>query len=384
MTLIKPHGGKLIERVLNKKEIEKLSEEAKEYPKIEIELDDILEIYNIATGAFSPLEGFMNENDYFSVLREGRLSNGIIFPIPIILPISKKELENVKTGEEVLLTDHKQNLVGLITIEDKYEYNKEELAKKVFKTTERKHAGVDHYHKKHDFAVGGKIKLIDIPGKEEMFLETDKTPKEVRKIISKRGWKTCVGFQTRNVPHRAHEYLQKAALEMFDGILIHPLVGKKKKGDFKPHAIIQGYETLIKNYYNPNRVIFSTITTLMRYAGPREAVFHSILRQNFGCTHFIIGRDHAGVGGYYGKYDAHKIFEQFSDLKITPVRLNGPRYCYKCESITTEKTCPHDKENIKEISGTEIRTLVLENKQIPKELMREEVSKILKKEDILQ
>ncbi|MFA5049566.1 MAG: sulfate adenylyltransferase [Candidatus Micrarchaeia archaeon] len=381
MVVIKPNGGNLTNKIIDERKVDKILKEATEYTKIYVEHDDILEMYNIASGVFSPLKGFMNEDDYSSVIKECRLVNGVIFPIPIILTI--KNDEKIKIGENATLVDKKNNPVGLITISDKFKYDKNELSNKVFLTNDISHVGVKHYQEKNDIAIGGEITLINVPYKNEMFLNTDKTPKEIRKIISERGWKTCVGFQTRNVPHRAHEYLQKIALEMFDGLLIHPLVGKKKIGDFKPHAIIRGYQTLIKNYYNPDKVIFSTLTTLMRYAGPREALFHAIIRQNFGCTHFIVGRDHAGVGKYYGKYDAHKIFENFPDLEIIPLKLNGPRYCSKCESVTTEKTCPHSSQFIKEINGTEIRDCILNGRKIPKEIMRTEVSESLTKDDLI-
>jgi len=368
MQQIKPHGGQLVNRVVDKKI------DTEGLPKINVDDDSVLEIEKIATGVFSPLEGFMCHDDYINVLNNKRLSNNLPWTIPIILPSN----DDVKEGQEYLLINNNKEL-AVLYLEDKYEYDKKELARKVYATEDINHPGVKKVFEMPNYLLGGKIDVLEKPTLR--FGSYDLTPKQTREIFRENNWKTIAGFQTRNVPHRAHEYLQKIALEIVDGLLIHPLIGWKKKGDFSPEAILRSYEVLIKNYYPKNRVVLAALTTAMRYAGPREAIFHAIIRKNYGCTHFIVGRDHAGVGNYYGKYDAHKIFDEFEDLDIKPLLLCGPYYCKKCKNIVTEKICPHDDKI--DISGTDIRDCVGNGKKIPKELMRPEVAKILTKDDLI-
>jgi sulfate adenylyltransferase len=276
-----------------------------------------------------------------------------------------------------VLCEKNNKEVGLLEVEDIFSFSKKTWAKKVFGTDNVAHPGVGRLFRSSDIFLGGSVWLVNKPDFE--FERFNLTPSETRAAIKRYGWKTVAGFQTRNVPHRAHEYLQKLALSITDGILIHPIIGWKKDGDFAPQAIIHAYRALIKYYYPKNRVIFAGLSTAMRYAGPREAVFHAIVRKNYGCTHFIVGRDHAGVGEFYGKYDAHKIFDTLPDLGITPLLLREPYYCRKCKEIVSDKVCPHGSNWHDYISGTMVRELIKNKKTIPEYIMRKEVVQILRK-----
>jgi len=375
--LIEPHGGVLINRVVTNKE--KALEEAKKIPQLEVTQNTLLDMSNIATGIFSPLEGFANKKEFEFIINKKRLLNGLAWTIPIVLQVTKFNGE-FKSGERIALVDNKKQIKGILYFEEAFTFDFEDAAKKIYGTSDLNHPGVKKFKDDGNICLAGKIDLIDMP--DPIVVGYELLPTETRKLFQERGWKTVVGFQTRNVPHRAHEYLQKAALELVDGLLIHPLIGWKKKGDYKPEAIIKGYNALIENYYPKNRVLLSALTTQMRYAGPREAVFHAIIRKNFGCSHFIIGGDHAGVGDYYGIYDAHKIFDEIGNLGITIIKLMRPYYCKKCGHIVSEKTCPHGDKYKFEVSGTRIREMLNENKLPPKELVREEVARSLGKDDL--
>ena len=376
--MINPHGGKLVDRMLKGAEREKALAEAKELPKLTVARDTILDVGNIATGVFSPLQGFVLQNDFHSIINKNNLEDGTPWTIPIAFPVT--DTSGIKEGDDVALFDEKDKPIAILHLEETYKYNFTEAAKSIFGTTDLAHPGVKKMHDMGNTLLGGEVDMINPP--EPIVGGYELTPSETRLIFDKFGWKKVAGFQTRNVPHRAHEYLQKAALELCDGILLHPLIGWKKKGDYKPETIIQGYETLIKHYYPDKRAVLAALTTQMRYAGPKEAVFHAIIRKNFGCTHFIVGRDHAGVGGYYDKYAAQNIFDSIEDLGIEILKLSGPYYCKHCGHITTEKTCPHpDNEQI-QISGTVIRKMLSEGKNPPVEFMRPEVADILSKEDL--
>ncbi|MBI2575872.1 sulfate adenylyltransferase [Candidatus Woesearchaeota archaeon] len=380
MALGIPHGGKLISRVLAGNEREKALEEAKELPGISVRQETLLDLGNIAHGVFSPLQGFVTQNDFLSILHEKTLENGTPWTIPVTFPVHEPP-ENCKAGDDVALFGQDAEPIALLRLEEIYSFNIHEAAKAVFGTADTNHPGVGKMHEMGNTLLAGEIDLLKEP--DPVVKGYDLAPLQARSIFQKNKWKTVVGFQTRNVPHRAHEYLQKAALELVDGILLHPLIGWKKDGDYKPEAIIHGYEALIRHYYPKNRAVLAALTTQMRYAGPREAVFHSIIRKNFGCTHFIVGRDHAGVGNYYGTYDAHAIFNEFPDLGIEILKMKGPYYCRHCGHVTTEKTCPHGKKEHFEISGTLIRKMLGEGKIPPKEMMREEVARLLSKEVLI-
>ena len=374
-----PHGGKLINRVLKDKEREEAIEKAKDMPKLTVHRDTILDIVNIATGVFSPLQGFVLQTDFLSILHEMKLENGTPWSIPVAFPL--KESPTCKEGDSVALHDEENKLIAILHLEQIYSVNLDEATKAIFGTNDKNHPGVNKMYEMGNIMLGGEIDLIEMPS--PVVKNHELTPEETRKQFKELGWKKIVGFQTRNVPHRAHEFLQKAALEVTDGILLHPLIGWKKKGDYSPEAVMQGYETLIHHYYPKKRAVLAALTTQMRYAGPREAIFHAIIRKNHGCTHFIVGRDHAGVGDYYKTYEAQEIFNQLEDLGIEILKMHGPYFCKHCDHLTTEKTCPHPEDQKIQISGTLIREMLVNGKIPPKEYMREEVAKQLSKEVVI-
>lgn len=369
--LIRPHGGKLINRQLSAGEVKKVL--AKKLTTVVVADDTIFDLEKIAIGAYSPLTGFMSKLEIDSVVHNMRLPNGIPWTIPIFLPIEDEIAAKLSKNQKIFLAGSNKLRIAVMEIKEIFSYPKEVWAKKVYGTNSLRHPGVKRLQSFGNKFASGPIMLIQQT--KHKFTKLNLDPFSVRKLIKERGWKTVCGFQTRNIPHRAHEYLQKIALSICDGLLIHPIIGWKKEGDFAPQIIIETYKTLIKEYYPKNSVIFAGLTTAMRYAGPREAVFHAIIRKNYGCTHFIIGRDHAGVGDFYKKYEAHEIFKHFPDLGITPLLLCGPYYCKKCHEIVNEKICPHHEKWHQHISGTTIRERLRLKKDIPEYLLRPEVVK---------
>lgn len=384
MRLIKPHGGKLINRVLTGKARENARTYAAALKRIDITFDVMLDLENIATGVFSPLQGFVNEKEYHRIITEKKLCNGLAWTIPITFPVAEEPAQEFTNNEEncdiALYFEH--TLKAILHLKEKFYINHKETARLVYGTEDLNHPGVKRLFESSPLLFSGEVDLIERSNPIILSFQLD--PIDVRKIIQEKQWKTVVGFQTRNPPHRAHEYLQRTALEMAEGLFIQPLIGWKKKGDFKPEAIFKAYQALIAHYYPKDRVILGALTTAMRYAGPREAVFHAIIRKNFGCSHFIVGRDHAGVGKYYEKYAAHAIFDEIENLGITPLRFCGPYYCQQCEQIVTEKTCGHSPQQITEISGTKIREALKNSHPLPSHLMRPEVLSVLKEEDFIE
>ena len=370
-SLILPHGGKLINKY-----IEKNYDDLKSF---EVSSDIRNDAENIATGVFSPLEGFMIQEDFLNVLKEGRLSNSIPWTMPIILDTEKEIAKQMKELRVVALCSRGEKF-GIMNVEEIYGYEKENVANAVYGTIDVNHPGVNRLFKMKEFLVGGGVEIFHLKDNDEI-QKFRMHPAETRSEIVKRGWKTVVGFQTRNVPHVAHEMLQKAALNIYDGLFVNPLIGKKKIGDFTDSLIINAYESLIMNYFPKNRVLFSTIHTTMRYAGPREAIHHAIMRKNLGCTHFIVGRDHAGVGNYYPPFAAQEIFNEYPDLDIIPVIFPSFYFCKKCISYANEKTCPHGVESKEELSGTMIRQMVNSGKIPEKHLMRPEISELILKSE---
>ncbi|MGB9764502.1 MAG: sulfate adenylyltransferase [Candidatus Saccharicenans sp.] len=373
--MIAPHGGRLVNRLLPENKKEEVLEKLKYLPTIIIDSDVVSEVENIGTGVYSPLEGFLNKPDFDGVLSQMRLSNDLPWTIPIILDVDSEMAGKIKIGQELALLDESRHPVAILTVEDKYTYDREDLVKKVFGTDDPRHPGVAQAFKMKDVLLGGKIDLIELlPTPYDQYRLS---PKETRILFKEKGWRTVVGFQTRNTPHLGHEYVQKTALTFTDGLFINPVIGRKKKGDFKDEVILASYEELIKHYYLKDRAVMAILKMEMRYAGPREAIHHAIIRKNFGCTHIIIGRDHAGVGNYYPPYAAQEIFEEFPDLGIVPLFFKSFFFCKKCNSIENEKTCPHDPSNHVQFSGTRIRDLLLKGEVPPPELMRPEVAKII-------
>lgn len=363
----RPHGGKLVSR-----QITDPSNNFEKTQTYEITTDQSEDVINIANGVFSPLQGFINRNDLDSIVAERRLENDVPWTIPIILDTDDK---NIKEGDSILITNKETGLRAIIDVEDKYKYDKKILSQAIFGTVEIDHPGVSLYNNMKEYLIGGKITLIK--NKTREFDEYNLNPKETRILFKEKGWKEVVAFQTRNPPHIGHEYVQKTALTFVDGIFINPIIGKKKSGDFKDEVILKSYETLMKHYYLKERSVMSILRTSMKYAGPREAIHHAIMRKNFGCTHIIIGRDHAGVGNYYSPYDAHDIFSEFPDLGIIPIFFRSFSRCTKCGSIVNDKICPHDPKYHINFSGKKIREILLKG-QIPSEdMMRKEVAETI-------
>ncbi len=347
--------------------------------KLDINFDTYLELEKISNGSFAPLNGFMEEKDFYSVCKEMRLSNGILFPLPILLPISTIAARSIKLNDEVFLF-YKKKKIGVILAKSIFQINFEEHIKDIFGVSDKKHPGYQIIKKQGKFFLGGPVR--DFSFKRYKYSNFSISPENCKQQIEKLGLKTIAGFQTRNVPHRAHEYILLRALEKVDGLLIHPLIGKKKKGDFLPSAVLKSYQLLLRNNFYNKKVILGALTTSMRYSGPREAVFHALIRKNFGCTHFLVGRDHAGVGNYYGEYDAQNLCLKYQDeLNIKIIKVRGPFYCKKCKKITADDVCKYPKFK-EEVSGTRIRKALLNNLNIKDIFMRKEIVNLLRKQKI--
>lgn len=359
------HGGSLVERIDRS-----LKDEAEELTEVKVNKEKSKDIENIAHGVFSPLEGFMTRNNFDSVLDRMRLSNDVPWTVPVVLDVTKQKSKEFSVGDDITLTHNKP--LAIMHVEEKYEFNKKEMAEKVYGTNDKKHPGVEKTYNMDDVLIAGKIDLIR--DRNNRFEDYTLWPKETRVLFKEKDWDTVAGFQTRNAPHKGHEYVQKTALAFVDGIFVNPVIGKKKEGDFKDQVIIDAYNELMNNYYVKDTATLSIFRTEMRYAGPREAVFHSIARKNFGCTHFIVGRDHAGVGDYYDPYEAHRIFEEFPDLGITPLFFRSFFHCDKCGGVVNEKTCPHGNDHRTTFSGTKIRGMLKNGKKPSDTFMRPEVS----------
>jgi sulfate adenylyltransferase len=378
---IQPHGGTLIDRVLRGVAREGALEKAKELPRLSLSPVSISDVELIAVGAVSPLVGFMTQADYKSVVDTAHLSSGVVWSIPITLPAPQSFADSLSEGDEIALyqpTDDGEHLLATMEVQEKFTYDKEHEAQEVYRTTEDAHPGVARIYAQEDVLLGGPITLLNKPVGQELE-QLRYTPAQTRRMFASRGWKRIVGFQTRNPIHRAHEYIQKAALEIVDGLFLHPLVGDTKKDDIPADVRIASYEAVLRDYYPADRVLLAAFPAAMRYAGPREAIFHALCRKNYGCTHFIVGRDHAGVRDYYGTYDAQLIFDDFEaqEIGITPLFFEHAFYCKKCEAVVTAKTCPHSKDDWLYLSGTQVRDMLARGEAPPPQFTRPEVAQIL-------
>lgn len=347
---------------------------ASESPRIEVGWPSILDAEKIAIGAFSPLEGFLCREDYINVIYKGRLTNDNIWTIPIILSPSGKEnakiVRELREGDDVVL-GYNGKSVAVLHLEEKFGYNKKELAIQVYSTTDSSHPNVKDIYEMGEVLLGGKIDLLERVSQES-------TPLETREAFKKRHWKTIAGYQTRNPPHMVHEYLQRTVMEKVDGLLVHPIIGKLKSDDFPPEAIVESYRFLIENYYPKDRVYFDTLSIGMRYAGPKAAIFLALIRKNYGCTHFVIGRDMAGIRGLYEPYRAHEMFEEL-DLGITPIKFKEAFYCKRCNLLVTTRTCGHGNEDHVSMSMTRLRKTIRQGVMPSEKTMRPEIARILMK-----
>jgi sulfate adenylyltransferase len=364
-----PHGGRLVNRFV--------ASDGKTDGMFAVQVSSDLrnDIENIADGIFSPLEGFVGEQDFQSIVKTGRLKNGLPWTVPMVLDVDDQTAAKMKDAGQVALVTGSDRF-AILHVDETYPFDKLACAKSIYQTDDAKHPGVDKMVNMKSRLVGGRIDVVKRIEPSPL-RKYRMAPAETRTEISRKGWKSVVGFQTRNVPHVAHEMLQKAALNLYDGLFVNPLIGKKKQGDFKDEVILASYVALIDNYYPKDRAMLVTLHTEMRYAGPKEAIHHAIMRKNFGCSHFIVGRDHAGVGNYYHPFAAHEIFRDYADLEIEPVFFPAFYYCRKCLGYANERNCPHGPEFREELSGTKMRNMVSSGEIPAEHLMRPEVAKII-------
>ncbi|MBV9259626.1 MAG: sulfate adenylyltransferase, partial [Ktedonobacteraceae bacterium] len=376
-SLIAPHGGELILNRATEAEHARLEELANSLPQITIGSRQLADLEMLAIGAYSPLHGFMTRADYLGVVNEMHLSNGLPWSIPITLSTSEEQAKNLAIGSQIALVNAQGSVQAILTLEEKYGYDKQLEARQVYRTEDEAHPGVKVLYQQDEILLGGPVRVLSL--QPQQFEQYRFTPTQSRALFAERGWKRVVGFQTRNPVHRAHEYIQKCALETVDGLFLHPLVGDTKGDDIPADVRMRCYEVLLENYYPADRVILGVLPAAMRYAGPREAIFHALMRKNYGCSHFIVGRDHAGVGNYYGTYDAHYIFAEFDPaaLGITPMFFDHTFFCQVCDSMASKKTCPHPADRHVTLSGTRVRQMLQAGQIPPREFSRPEVAQVL-------
>jgi sulfate adenylyltransferase len=376
-TEIKPHGGKLVNAFVSADEAAALQERSANMAKIHLAERRLSDLEMIGCGAFSPLDGFMKRADYENCVVNMRLANGLPWTIPITLAVTHDEAEVLEIDKEVALVDKFENVLAVMELEEIYKYDREREARLVYRTTDEAHPGVRNLYRRGDVHLGGRIKVLRKRA-DENFPEYRLTPEQTRRYFAEQGWRTIVGFQTRNPIHRSHEYITKCALEIVDGLLIHPLVDTNQEDDIPAETRMECYRVLIENYYPKHRVLLSVLPAAMRYAGPREAITHALVRKNYGCTHFIVGRDHAGVGNYYGPYEAQYIFDEFDpeELDIVPLKFDHAYYSPTVSGMGTDKTLPARAEKLT-LSGTKIRQMLLDGQAPPPEFTRPETAQVL-------
>ena len=372
---IAPHGGELINRIATAEQRQSFIEKASYLPRVQLDARSQSDLEMIAIGAFSPLTGFMGQADYTGVVNNMYLASGLPWSVPITLSVSQDVADSLTEGSLVRLDNQRGEFIGVLELSEKYTYDKTHEALQVYRTTEDKHPGVAVVYAQGEINLAGPVWLLERQPHPQ-FPQYQIDPAASRAMFEAKGWKTIVGFQTRNPIHRAHEYIQKCALETVDGLFLHPLVGATKSDDIPADVRMRCYEILLEKYFPEDRVILAINPAAMRYAGPREAIFHALVRKNYGCTHFIVGRDHAGVGDYYGTYDAQHIFEEFKpgELGITPMKFEHAFYCTRTEQMATSKTSPSSPEERVHLSGTKVREMLRRGELPPPQFSRPEVA----------
>ena len=378
--IIAPHGGQLVNRLATAAEKAEFLSKADYLPRVQLDRRATSDLVMIAIGGFSPISGFMEQDDYLGVVEKMRLANGLPWSVPVTLSVSESVAEPLGEGSLIRLDDPSGKFVGVLQLTQKYSYDKQHEAINVYRTDEDKHPGVKVIYEQGGVNLAGPVWLLERDD-HPLFPDYQIDPAASRAMFKEKGWKTVVGFQTRNPIHRAHEYIIKCALEIVDGLFLHPLVGATKSDDIPADVRMRCYEIMMEHYFPNDRVILAINPSAMRYAGPREAIFHALIRKNYGCTHFIVGRDHAGVGDYYGTYDAQEIFGEFepAELGITPLKFEHAFYCTRTKQMATAKTSPSSKEERIHLSGTKVRGMLREGKLPPPEFSRPEVASELAK-----
>lgn len=383
MALVNPHGKekKLKPLLLAGKQLQEEKQKAKEWPKVMMTSRETSDLIMLGIGAFTPLDGFMGKADWRGVCDEFRTSQGLFWPIPITLSTTREQADRLKEGQEIALIDEETGeLMGSMTVQERYTIDKAYECKEVFKTTDPEHPGVAKVMAQGEVNLAGPVKVFSESYYPELYKEVYLRPAETRKIFEEKGWSTVAALQLRNPMHRSHEYLAKVAIEICDGVLIHQLVGKLKPGDIPAEVRVRAVNALVENYFVKDTCIQAGYPMEMRYGGPREALLHAVFRQNYGCSHLIVGRDHAGVGEYYGPFDAHRIFDEIppGSLEIQPLKIDVTFYCFKCDGMATGRTCPHDKNDRLAVSGTMLRKMLSEGGEIPDHFSRPAVLAILR------
>jgi len=378
-SLIRPHGGELIDRLVSPAEATALESAAASLPSVELEARELADIELIATGAASPLRGFLGAKDYASVVEHMRLADGTIWPLPLTLAVPDGQRASLSTGDEIALRDSAGRLWAVLRISDLFQRDPLEEARRVYGTDSPSHPGVAYLLSRPVGLVGGELRALPLRS-DLAFGKYRLTPRALRQRIQERGWRTVAGFQTRNPIHRAHEYITKVALEFVDGLVIHPLVGETKDDDVPASVRFRAYELLVEKYYPKDRTLLAAFPAAMRYAGPREAIFHALVRKNYGITHLIVGRDHAGVGSFYGPFDAQQLFERFapSDLEVVSLNFDAAFFCHACGTLASTRTCPHDSSQRLELSGRKVREILRSGGELPAEFTRPEIAEILR------